>query len=119
MSDEHVLVNRASWDQDAPNWVERGRRSWAGDPTWGIWWIPESELGVLPDDLEGKDAIGEPTIEVQVGEECQEPVDYCDRADKPGGVSIGTAARVPVTDLADIDVTRAIGEVKLALMDGA
>ena len=51
-----MLRNRASWDEDAPNWVERGRRSWAGDPRWGIWGVPESELGLLPD-VTGLDAI--------------------------------------------------------------
>jgi SAM-dependent methyltransferase len=56
MPDEHVLVNRASWDQDAPNWVERGRRSWASEPFWGIWGNPESELHLLPD-LFGLDAV--------------------------------------------------------------
>jgi SAM-dependent methyltransferase len=56
MSDQHVVVNRASWDEDAPNWVERGRRSWASEPFWGIWGNPESELQVLPD-LTGLDAV--------------------------------------------------------------
>ena len=51
-----MLRNRASWDEDAPNWVERGRRSWASDPDWGIWGVPESELGLLPD-VNGLDAI--------------------------------------------------------------
>ena len=54
---DHVLVNRASWDDDAPNWVERGRTSWASEPHWGIWGVPESQLGLLPDDLAGLDAI--------------------------------------------------------------
>jgi hypothetical protein len=54
---EHVLVNRASWDHDAPNRVDRGRRSWANEPHWGIWGVPEAELGLLPDDLGGLDAV--------------------------------------------------------------
>jgi SAM-dependent methyltransferase len=50
MSSDHIVVNRASWDADAPNWVERGRRSWASDePFWGIWSQPESEIQLLPD----------------------------------------------------------------------
>jgi ubiquinone/menaquinone biosynthesis C-methylase UbiE len=54
---EHVLVNRASWDEDAPNWVERGRRSWVSEePFWGIWGNPESELHLLPD-VTGLDAV--------------------------------------------------------------
>jgi hypothetical protein len=36
MSDDHVLVNRGSWDEDAPNWIERGREAWARpEPVWG------------------------------------------------------------------------------------
>lgn len=47
---EHVLANRASWDADAHEWVERGRVLWAADDiTWGIWGVPEAELGLLPD----------------------------------------------------------------------
>ena len=61
MTEEHVLANRATWDEDAPNWVERGRRSWAGEPDWGIWQVPESELHLLPD-VDGLD-----TIEVGCG----------------------------------------------------
>ncbi|MGH7836992.1 MAG: class I SAM-dependent methyltransferase [Candidatus Binataceae bacterium] len=35
-----------------------GERSWAqSTPAWGIWQIPESEVGMLPGDLAGKDAI--------------------------------------------------------------
>jgi SAM-dependent methyltransferase len=54
---DHVAINRANWDADAPNWVERGRRAWAGEPTWGLWWTPESELGLLPAELDGRRAI--------------------------------------------------------------
>ncbi|MGZ8604595.1 MAG: class I SAM-dependent methyltransferase [Actinomycetota bacterium] len=50
MTDDHVLANRASWDADADNWVERGRDSWSSPEIhWGIWKVPESELGLLPD----------------------------------------------------------------------
>jgi SAM-dependent methyltransferase len=56
MTEEHVLANRASWDADADNWVERGRAAWAGEPNWGIWAVPESELGLLPD-VDGLDTV--------------------------------------------------------------
>jgi SAM-dependent methyltransferase len=47
---DHVLANRASWDADAANWVERGRVLWERDePRWGIWQVPDSELRILPD----------------------------------------------------------------------
>lgn len=54
---EHVRANREAWDQYAPEMVERGRRSWAEEPHWGIWHVPETELRLLPDDLAGKDAV--------------------------------------------------------------
>src|SRR6478736_2433539 len=60
MSDlpEHVRRNREVWDRYAARYVEPGRRSWASDaPSWGIFGVPESELGVLPRRLDGLDAI--------------------------------------------------------------
>jgi SAM-dependent methyltransferase len=57
MTEDHVLTNRASWDADAPNWVEAGRRAWTSDDaTWGIWGVPESDVGMLPD-VEGLDVV--------------------------------------------------------------
>jgi hypothetical protein len=54
---DHVLANRASWDADADNWVDRGRISWAGEEiTWGIWNVPERELRLLPE-VGGLDAV--------------------------------------------------------------
>jgi SAM-dependent methyltransferase len=54
---DYVLRNRDYWDRDAPNWVAPGERNWAkGEPTWGVWGIPESELHML-DDVAGLDAI--------------------------------------------------------------
>jgi SAM-dependent methyltransferase len=53
----HVRANREAWDADAHNWVERGRVLWASDePRWGIWHVPESDLGLLGD-VDGLDAI--------------------------------------------------------------
>jgi len=52
---EHVAVNRAQWDQDAPNWVADGERQWRSEPTWGMWGVPIP--GLLPDDMAGLDAI--------------------------------------------------------------
>lgn len=57
---DHVRRNRAAWDEWAPEYVGNGERSWGlprGQETWGIWDIPESQVHVLPDDLEGLDAI--------------------------------------------------------------
>ncbi len=52
----HVEANRETWDYDAPNWIERGRSSWAGDPHWGEMAIDESAVHALPD-LVGKRVI--------------------------------------------------------------
>jgi SAM-dependent methyltransferase len=55
---EHVRANREAWDRYAADYAEAGGRWWAlTEPQWGIWHIPESELRMLPDDLEGVDAI--------------------------------------------------------------
>jgi SAM-dependent methyltransferase len=61
MDHDHVTVNREHWDRIAPEWVAAAEREWATDEiTWGIWGVPESELGLLgPDmeDLTGLDAV--------------------------------------------------------------
>ena len=55
---EHVRRNRAYWDGMADEWVEKGRRDWESpEPVWGIFRIPESEVHLLPDDLDGLDVI--------------------------------------------------------------
>jgi SAM-dependent methyltransferase len=56
MTSDHVLANRASWDADADQWVESGRQDWASEqPNWGMWRVPEADLRLLPDDLDGLD----------------------------------------------------------------
>jgi SAM-dependent methyltransferase len=53
---EHVQRNREAWDLWSPEWVERGRRNWSEEPSWGIFAIPETELRLLPD-VSGLDTI--------------------------------------------------------------
>ena len=54
---DHVRRNRRVWDDRAPDLVGSGRRDWAKtEPTWGLWGVPESDLGVLPD-VHGLDVI--------------------------------------------------------------
>jgi SAM-dependent methyltransferase len=56
--DDHVLRNRAAWDQRAAGYAAAGLRSWsAAEPGWGIWGIAEAQAGVLPPDLRGLDVI--------------------------------------------------------------
>jgi SAM-dependent methyltransferase len=60
MSDlpDYVLENRAHWDKQASDYVAPAERAWrAESPTWGIWGIAESEIAMLPDNLDGADAI--------------------------------------------------------------
>src|ERR1700745_3084253 len=60
MSDlpDHVRRNRALWDNLAKQYVAPGEEDWAApEPRWGIWGVPESQLGIFPDGLAGKDAI--------------------------------------------------------------
>jgi SAM-dependent methyltransferase len=55
---EHVARNRAAWNELAAEFEPDGRRNWGQDePTWGIWSVPESQLGVLPAQLDGVEAI--------------------------------------------------------------
>jgi len=56
---DHVAKNRAYWDEvNAPRYAAAGRRSWAADEIrWGIFGVPERELGALPDELHGKDVV--------------------------------------------------------------
>jgi SAM-dependent methyltransferase len=55
---EHLLRNRAHWDGLAPEFAGRGHQLWSqSEPSWGAWEVPESQLNVLPCDLDGKDTI--------------------------------------------------------------
>ncbi len=55
---EHVRRNRAVWDVWAAEYVSGAERNWQqSTPTWGIWDTPEASIGMLSEDLAGKDAI--------------------------------------------------------------
>jgi SAM-dependent methyltransferase len=55
---EYAVRNRARWTKSNAEYVhEHGLRAWrADDISWGVWGVPESELGVVPD-VAGKDVI--------------------------------------------------------------
>lgn len=56
--DVHLRKNRALWDRLAPEFVGPGEREWNSQtPSWGIWNIPEAEVGLLPENLAGMEAI--------------------------------------------------------------
>jgi SAM-dependent methyltransferase len=53
MSDDHVALKRGSWDEDAVNWVERGREAWGSQYGAAIWcdpyrWIREASRILRP-----------------------------------------------------------------------
>lgn len=54
--DDSIIRNQVQWTTNAPLFLEAGRRSWAGEPSWGVWGIPEADVGILPD-VDGKDTI--------------------------------------------------------------
>lgn len=55
---EYLARNRAHWDEQASRYVANGQANWAAaEPRWGIWGIPESDVGLLPEQLDGRDAI--------------------------------------------------------------
>lgn len=52
---DHQVANREAWQTFAERYVEPAERGWAsGDPHWGIWQIPDTEVHLLPEDLTGK-----------------------------------------------------------------
>lgn len=56
--EEHVGINRDHWNAIAADWAAEGERAWASPaPYWGMWEVPEAELGLLPGDMSGMDAV--------------------------------------------------------------
>ena len=54
---EHAQRNREMWTAYAPEDAQSAERAWAQEEiTWGIWRLPEVELGVLPD-VAAKDVV--------------------------------------------------------------
>src|SRR3954447_17888964 len=55
---EHVARNRAAWDVYAAEYVASGERNWAQDePSWGIFSVPEADVGLLPESVQGLDVV--------------------------------------------------------------
>jgi SAM-dependent methyltransferase len=55
---DHVRANREYWDATADRWVASGERAWQhNEPAWGVFEIPQREVPLLPDDVDGLDAI--------------------------------------------------------------
>lgn len=56
MEQDHIGINRVSWGEEAKNYVASGRKNWQEDPSWGVFSIPESQVGLLPD-VKGRDCL--------------------------------------------------------------
>ena len=54
---DHVARNRRQWDAWASDYVAAGERSWAGEPSWGLFGISDAEVGVLPASVAGLDTV--------------------------------------------------------------
>jgi SAM-dependent methyltransferase/ribosomal protein S18 acetylase RimI-like enzyme len=52
----HVTENRSHWDEEATHYETAGERSWADPPRWGIFGLPDDDVGFLPD-VEGLDVV--------------------------------------------------------------
>jgi SAM-dependent methyltransferase len=57
--DESVAANRELWTRSNAQYTDtRARDAWLADEiTWGIWHVPERQLGVLPTELAGLDVV--------------------------------------------------------------
>jgi SAM-dependent methyltransferase len=46
---DYLDRNQETWSGNAAGYAEPGRRNWSEEFNWGIWHIPESDLGLLPE----------------------------------------------------------------------
>lgn len=51
---DYVAANRAAWDASADDYAAAGEREWAREPVWGVFGIPEEDVGLLPRDVAGR-----------------------------------------------------------------
>ena len=55
---DHLHANVEVWQARRADQLVLAERAWAAaEPSWGIFGIPESQAGLLPDELEGIDAV--------------------------------------------------------------
>jgi SAM-dependent methyltransferase len=60
MSDlpDYAQRNRTAWDAWAHEYAASGERAWStNEPRWGIWDVPEAQVGMLPEHIDGQDVI--------------------------------------------------------------
>lgn len=49
----YVAGNVRAWQIHAKDYERHAEAAWSGEPHWGIWEIPEREVGLLPEDMTG------------------------------------------------------------------
>ena len=54
---EHVAANARYWNGRAASFAAAGAEAWSSEPHWGIFGVPDVEVGVLPASVEGLDTI--------------------------------------------------------------
>ena len=55
---EHVRRNRGEWSSWAAEYAAEAPAAWAAEEiTWGVWGVPEAEVQVLPESVEGLDVV--------------------------------------------------------------
>jgi SAM-dependent methyltransferase len=55
---DHIQRNREAWDSLAERYAGPGRAQWeANQPSWGIYSVPEADVGMLPPSVDGLDVI--------------------------------------------------------------
>jgi SAM-dependent methyltransferase len=54
---DYLRANVDAWQAQQAEQLAMARRRWAGDPCWGIFAIPETQVRILSDGLAGKDTL--------------------------------------------------------------
>jgi SAM-dependent methyltransferase len=55
---EHARRNRGEWSSWAAEYAVEAPAAWAAEEvTWGVWGVPEAEVQVLPESVEGLDVV--------------------------------------------------------------
>ena len=58
MTGNYVERNQQAWGRFATDYVAAGEKAWAENvPEWGLFGVPESEVGMFPEDVSDMDAV--------------------------------------------------------------
>src|SRR4051794_10516050 len=54
---DYLAANREAWEARGDTELVLARRNWSREPNWGIFGIPEEEVGLLSGELEGRETV--------------------------------------------------------------